>query len=125
VAGETFDALELAQRNDAFRRVIATGADSQLVAMRLQEGEEIGEEVHERGDQIVVVVAGEAEAVLDGASTRLGPNGIAFIPAGTTHNVIQAGAGDLRLLSIYAPPEHEPGTVHVTKAEADAAEHDH
>jgi hypothetical protein len=30
--------------------------------------------------------------------------------------------GPLRLITVYAPPEHPPGTVHQTKAEADAAE---
>jgi mannose-6-phosphate isomerase-like protein (cupin superfamily) len=79
--------------------------------------------VHAHGDQIVVVVAGEADAVLEGQTTRLGAGGVAFVPAGTRHNVVNAGSGDLRLLSIYAPPEHPDGTVHVTKAEADAAEH--
>ena len=110
---------------DEFRRVVVTGSASQLVTMRLGPGEEIGEEVHGHGDQILVVVAGEADAFLDGETTRLGPGGIAFVPAGTRHNVVNAGGDDLRLLSIYAPPEHPDGTVHATKAEADAAEHEH
>ena len=45
-----------------------------------------------------------------------------IIPAGTWHNVINTGIAELRLYSLYAPPEHPDGTVHVTKAEADAAE---
>jgi hypothetical protein len=28
----------------------------------------------------------------------------------------------MRLITIYAPPEHAPGTVHQTKADAEAAE---
>jgi hypothetical protein len=31
----------------------------------------------------------------------------------------------LRLFTVYAPPEHAAGTVHQTKAEADAAEAHH
>src|SRR5262245_19211854 len=97
---------------DDFRRVVVTGSASQLVTMRLRGGEEIGEEVHEHGDQLLTVVAGDADAVLDGVTTRVGAGGLVFVPAGTRHNVVNAGTGDLRLLSVYAPPEHPDGTVH-------------
>jgi mannose-6-phosphate isomerase-like protein (cupin superfamily) len=46
-----------------------------------------------------------------------------FVPAGTKHNFVNPGDGDLKLYTVYAPPEHAPGTVHETKAQADAAEH--
>lgn len=39
----------------------------------------------------------------------------------TRHNFLNTGSRDLRLYTIYAPPEHAPGTIHRTKAEADAA----
>jgi mannose-6-phosphate isomerase-like protein (cupin superfamily) len=45
-----------------------------------------------------------------------------MIPAGTWHNVINTGNIPLKLYSIYAPPQHPHGTVHVTKADAMAAE---
>ena len=48
-----------------------------------------------------------------------------IIPGGTWHNVVNTGDGDLKLYSLYAPPEHPDGTVHVTKADADAAEAEH
>jgi mannose-6-phosphate isomerase-like protein (cupin superfamily) len=121
----TYDLTTVAAEEESFRRVLRTGAASQLVSMRLRPGEEIGEEVHEDADQLLLVVDGEAEVVLDGRPTRLGPNGLAYVTAGVRHNVLNAGAGDLRLVSIYAPPEHPDGTVHATKAEADAAEHHH
>jgi mannose-6-phosphate isomerase-like protein (cupin superfamily) len=57
--------------------VVVTGSASQLVTMRLRPGEEIGEEVHEHGDQVLLVVEGEADVVLEGAPTRLGANGLA------------------------------------------------
>jgi mannose-6-phosphate isomerase-like protein (cupin superfamily) len=47
------------------------------------------------------------------------------IPAGVWHNVFNTGEGELKLYSIYSPAEHPDGTVHKTKAESDAAEHDH
>ena len=46
-----------------------------------------------------------------------------FIPAGTWHNLINTGHKPIKLYSIYAPPQHPKGTVHETKAAADAAEH--
>jgi len=116
------DIVQLARGNDAFRREIATGEHSQVVAMTIPAGEEIGEEVHEENDQLLVFVDGEGEAVLDGKSSPVGPNDLVLVPAGTRHNFINTGGGPLRLVTVYAPPEHAPGTVHQTKAEADAAE---
>jgi mannose-6-phosphate isomerase-like protein (cupin superfamily) len=121
----TYDIRLACLDNENFRQVLETGAASQLVVMRLRLGEEIGEEVHDDADQTLVVIDGDAEVVLDGTSHILGPDGLAFVHAGTRHNVINLTPGDLRLYSLYAPPEHPPGTVHRTKAEADAAEHDH
>ncbi|HEV3464622.1 MAG TPA: cupin domain-containing protein, partial [Actinomycetota bacterium] len=108
--------------NDAFRREIATGEHSQVVAMTIPAGEEIGEEVHTENDQLLVFVDGQGEAVLDGKTSTVGPNDLVLVPAGTRHNFINTGDGPLRLVTVYAPPEHAPGTVHQTKAEADAAE---
>jgi mannose-6-phosphate isomerase-like protein (cupin superfamily) len=116
------DIVSLARGNDAFRREIATGEHSQVVAMTIPSGEEIGEEVHEENDQLLVFVDGEGEARLDGRTSTVGPNDLVLVPAGTRHNFINTGGGPLRLVTVYAPPEHAPGTVHQTKAEADAAE---
>jgi mannose-6-phosphate isomerase-like protein (cupin superfamily) len=116
------DIVKLARSNDAFRREIATGEHSQVVAMTIPVGEEIGEEVHEENDQLLVFVDGEGEAVLDGKTSTVTPNDLVLVPAGTRHNFINKGDSPLRLVTVYAPPEHPPGTVHQTKAEADAAE---
>ncbi|HEX2375789.1 MAG TPA: cupin domain-containing protein [Actinomycetota bacterium] len=116
------DIVRLATSNDAFRREIATGEHSQIVAMTIPPGEEIGEEVHEENDQLLVFVAGGGEAVLDGKTSEVTPNDLVMVPAGTVHNFINTGQEPLRLVTVYAPPEHAPGTVHLTKAEADAAE---
>lgn len=40
------------------------------------------------------------------------------VPAGVWHNVINTGAGDLKLYSLYSPPEHPDGTIHGTRADA-------
>lgn len=112
---------QIARENDAFRKVLETGEHQQLVVMTIQPGEEIGEETH-HGDQLLLFVVGEGEAILQGQSSSVGAEDYVFVPAGTLHNFVNTGSGPLRLLSVYAPPEHPPGTVHQTKAEADAAE---
>ena len=117
------DIVQLARSNDAFRREIATGRHSQIVAMTIPPGGEIGEEVHEENDQLLVLVAGPAAAVRDGWTPKDTPTDRVMGPAGTRHNFINTGDGPLRLVTVYAPPEHPPGTVHQTKEEADAAEH--
>jgi mannose-6-phosphate isomerase-like protein (cupin superfamily) len=116
------DVVALAQRNEAFRREIITGKFSQVVAMTVAVGEEIGEEVHEGNDQLLVFIDGQGEAVLDGRTSKVEPNQLVFVHAGTRHNFINTGSVPLRLVTVYAPPEHPPGTMHQTKAEADAAE---
>jgi mannose-6-phosphate isomerase-like protein (cupin superfamily) len=121
-SGTRLDVLALARENDAFRREIATGPHSQLVVMTIPPGGEIGEEVHEHVDQILLFVEGEADAVLEGERSAVGPNDLVFVKAGTRHNFVNTGDRPLRLVTIYAPPEHEPGTLHATKKDADAAE---
>ncbi len=121
--GSRVDIVAAARSNDAFRREILTGEHEQVVVMTIPPGGEIGEEVHPDTDQVLAFVDGSGEAVLDGTRSAVKPNDLVFVRAGTRHNFVNTGAGPLRLITIYAPPEHEPGTVHQTKAEADAAEH--
>jgi mannose-6-phosphate isomerase-like protein (cupin superfamily) len=119
------DIVAKAKANDAFRREVTTGKSSQVVLMTIQPGSEIGEEVHEHGDQTLVFVEGEGEAILEGQVSPVRADSLSFVPAGTKHNFRNTGSTPLRLVTIYAPPEHEPGTVHQTKEEADAAEEHH
>lgn len=116
------DILQAAWSNDAFRRVIETGVHEQIVVMTIPAGGEIGDEVHADTDQVLVFVAGRGEARLDGRVTDVGPNDLVLVRAGTRHNFRNTGDEPLRLITIYAPPEHPAGTVHLTKTEADAAE---
>lgn len=116
------DVVALARENEAFRREIVTASHSQIVAMTIPPGGEIGEEVHEHVDQILLFIDGEGEAVLVGQRSEVRPNDLVLVKAGMRHNFINTGDRSLRLVTIYAPPEHPPGTVHATKAEAEAAE---
>jgi mannose-6-phosphate isomerase-like protein (cupin superfamily) len=117
------DIIGLVMENSSFRRVVETGEHCQVVLMSIRPGGEIGEETHGHVDQVLVFVAGAGEAVLEGERTPVGPGRLVFVPAGTKHNFVNSGDGDLKLYTVYAPPQHAPDTVHETKAEADAAEH--
>ena len=111
--------------NDYFRQVLFTGAHLQLVVMCLQPGEEIGNEVHPTVDQFFRIEEGDARFVFNGKEEHLvHASDAVVVPAGTYHNVINASSTQsLRLYTIYTPPQHSAGTVHKTKAEAEAAEH--
>ena len=102
-----------------------TAEHSQIVLMTIPPDGEIGDEVHEGIDQTLVFEEGEAEAVIAGESSPVRAGQVVLVPAGTRHNFINRGSGPLRLWTVYAPPEHRPGTIHHTKAEADAAEEAH
>ena len=119
------DIVSLARRNLWFREVFATGPHAQVVVMSIPPGGEIGEEVHEGVDQVLVFVEGKGATILDGERSAVGPDRLVLVPAGMRHNFINTGSSDLRLYTVYAPPQHAPGTVHRTKADADAGEHDH
>ncbi len=116
------DIEKLTTENTDFRRVLYTGKHLQLVLMTLAPGEEIGEEVHEDRDQFLRLEAGAGEVWIDGNRSQVKDDDAIIVPAGARHNVVNTGATPLRLYTLYAPPEHRDGTVHVTKAEADAAE---
>ena len=122
VQGSRVDILQAAWTNEAFRREVLTGEHEQVVVMTIPPGEEIGDEVHSETDQVLVFVDGRGDAILDGERSAVGANDLVFVRAGMRHNFVNTGDDPLRLITIYAPPEHAPGTVHETKADADAAE---
>jgi mannose-6-phosphate isomerase-like protein (cupin superfamily) len=109
----------LATGNDEFRRVLYTARSCQLVVMALKPKEEIGAEVHEL-DQFFRVEEGTGEAVLDGVRTPIRAGFAVLVPAGANHNIVNTGRVPLRLYTLYAPPNHRDGTVHHTRADAEA-----
>jgi mannose-6-phosphate isomerase-like protein (cupin superfamily) len=120
-----FGSIEgLTLKNDYFRNVLFTGKHCQLVVMCLQPGEEIGNEVHADVDQFFRIEKGEAKFVLNGKEEHVAhATDAVVVPAGTYHNVINTSKSQqLKLYTVYAPPNHAAGTIHKTKAEAEAAE---
>ena len=113
--------------NTNFRTVLFTGGNIQLTVMRLRPGEEIGVEMHDHLDQFLRVEQGRARVTLGPSADQVDEehdvedDWAVVVPGGTWHNVVNTGSGDLKLYSLYAPPEHPSGAVHPTKADADAA----
>ena len=116
----TLPVVDLARENGEFRHVIWTGENAQLVLMAIPEGGEIGGEVHEGHDQLLYFVAGTGLATIGEVETEVAAGDVSIVPSGTFHNFRNTGSGMLKLFTTYSPPEHEPGTEHATKADADA-----
>jgi mannose-6-phosphate isomerase-like protein (cupin superfamily) len=105
--------------NNDFRHVLYTGKHSQLVLMNLKPGEEIGEEVHKTIDQFFRFEKGTGIVSIDGVKSKVSDGDAVIVPAGAKHNVTNTSkTADLKLYTIYSPPEHIDGTVRNTKAEA-------
>ncbi|MCX6820515.1 MAG: cupin domain-containing protein [Candidatus Aenigmarchaeota archaeon] len=104
--------------NSDFRRVLYTGKHSQLVLMSLKPGEEIGMEVHDTVDQFFRFEKGEGVVIIDGLERKVKDGDAAIVPSGAQHNVVNTGSEELKLYTIYSPPEHIDGTVRATKADA-------
>jgi mannose-6-phosphate isomerase-like protein (cupin superfamily) len=110
-------------RNSDFRRVLYTGKHSQLVLMSLKPGEEIGEETHEDVDQFFRFETGVGKVVIDNIEHRVKDGSGVIVPAGAKHNVVNTSKrANLRLYTIYSPPEHQDGVIRHTKKEAMASE---
>ena len=110
-------------KNAYFRHVLYTGKHSQLVLMSIKPGEEIGEETHEDVDQFFRFEGGEGKVIIDGVEHRVKDGNGVIVPAGAKHNVVNTSKrADLRLYTIYSPPEHQDGVVRHTKREAMASE---
>ncbi|HBQ64937.1 MAG TPA: cupin domain-containing protein [Clostridiales bacterium] len=116
------------KQNSAFRIALWTGNHLQLTLMSLKTGEDIGLEMHSNLDQFIrieegmgVVRMGEKKDSLS-LQRQIGPGYAIIIPAGTWHNLINTGIRPMKLYSIYAPPQHPRGTIHMTKAEAEESE---
>ena len=105
--------------NANFRRVLYTGKYSQLVLMNLKPGEEIGEEVHKTVDQFFRFEKGEGLVSIDGVKQKVNDGDAVIVPAGAKHNVMNASkTKELKLYTIYSPPEHQDGTIRKTKRDA-------
>jgi mannose-6-phosphate isomerase-like protein (cupin superfamily) len=107
--------------NEFFRKVVYTTKRSQLVLMSLKPGEEIGMETHEENDQFLRFEKGEGKCLVDGHEYKVNDGDVVIVPAGAEHNVINTSSSEaLKLYTLYSPAHHKEGTIHKTKAEAEA-----
>ena len=128
------DIEDVTVANSNFRTVLYTGTHIQLTVMSLPAGENIGWEMHDHLDQFLRVERGSGTLKLGTSADevaeehQVSDDWAMIIPAGTWHDVVNEGDDELKLYSVYGPPDHPDGTVHVTKADAEAeetSEHDH
>lgn len=125
MSGYIINIEEATAKNEYYRKVLFTAHHTQLVLMNLKPGEEIGEEVHDL-DQFIRFETGQGNVILDGKTHSVSDGYAVVIPSGTKHNVANCSSTrDLKLYSLYSPPEHRDKTIHRTKQEADADEHHH
>jgi mannose-6-phosphate isomerase-like protein (cupin superfamily) len=110
---------KLTLKNNNYRKVIETGSHLQIVLMSLKPKEEIGMEVHKKVDQFIRIEKGTCLAILGKGEKqkkyKLKDDYFIIIPAGTYHNIINIGTGEVKLYSIYAPPNHKPNTINKNK----------
>lgn len=118
--------ITLANRN--FRTVVSTAQHTQLTLMSLNPGEDIGWESHPHLDQFLRLEQGTARLEFGRTKGKVEEahqvedNWAFIVPAGVWHNVVNVGTDAVKLYSLYSPPQHPAGTVHATRADADAAE---
>lgn len=120
---------DAAEQNNNFRTALWTGNHLQVTLMSINVGEDIGLEVHPTTDQFLRIEEGHGVVQMGDSESNLAfrqnvhEDDAIMVPAGTWHNLTNTGNEPLKLYTIYAPPEHPSGTIHITKAEAMAAEH--
>jgi len=111
---------KLSLENDNFRKVLYTAKNSQLVVMSVKPRDELGEEVHQL-DQFIRCESGQGKAVLDGVEHIISDGFAVLVPAGAKHNIINTSADkELKLYTLYSPPNHRDGVIHQTKEQAEA-----
>ena len=115
--------------NENFRTTLWTGRHMQLTLMSIPVYGDIGVEMHPTVDQFIRVESGNAKVYMGSCRDNLQgvacvkENDAILIPAGTWHNIVNVGGRPLKLYSLYAPPQHPFGTVHVTKEDAEHESH--
>ncbi len=115
--------------NTLFREARWTGDHLQMTLMSIPVGGQIGGEVHHHNDQFIRIEQGTARVLMGESAENITfdkevtDDWAVFIPAGYWHNMLNVGDVDLKVYSIYGPPEHPYGTVHATFKESEEAHH--
>lgn len=113
--GFIIDIDQETRSNEDYRRVLYTAKHAQLVVMCIAPGDSIGEETHQSVDQFIRLEEGEAAITIGGDVYHIGADFAVVIPAGLKHNITNTGEEDLKLYTLYSPPEHKDKTIHRAK----------
>jgi mannose-6-phosphate isomerase-like protein (cupin superfamily) len=125
------DIEEVTIDNEHYRLANWTGENIQLVLMSLNPGEEINLEMHSDRDQFIRIEQGEARVRMGKTEDKLSFNKTVsddwaiLVTGGYWHHIENIGDTELKLYSIYGPPEHEKGTLHPTYEDAEEHHHHH
>lgn len=111
--------LEEARENEAYRRVLFTGARSQLALMTIPPGGDIGLESHPHVEQLVFIASGRGKAIVNGVETPLVAGDVLVATPNARHNVVNTGSVPLQIYTVYTPPNHIEGRVHRSKTDAE------
>jgi mannose-6-phosphate isomerase-like protein (cupin superfamily) len=117
--------------NTNFRATLWTGAHLQLTVMSIPVGSNIGLEVHRGNDQFLRIEQGTGRVQMGPSETKVTftaevhPDSVVFVPAGTWHDISNIGTVDLKLYTLYGPPDHLHGSLHPTKRDAENDPHEH
>lgn len=118
----TVNMVDCAKHNTAFRTAHWTGDNLQLTFMHIPPCGDIGLEAHPNTEQFIrvesgcaIVYMGTCKKQLD-LCYRLNIGEAVLIPKGYWHNVLNASSRiPLKVSSLYSPPQHPRGTVHLTR----------
>lgn len=106
------NASKLVKENTNFRLVLnTTEKDFQIVAMCIKPNENIGLEVHRDTSQMFYVVDGMGIAYIEGKTIAINKGDIVVAERGESHDVINSGTKELKLLTLYSQKEHKEGKV--------------
>jgi len=115
------DILKLAKENKAFRRIIDTEKFGQLVLFSLRKGEDLGEEMHPKFDELYYVVEGKGEIKLEGKTYPFVKDSLMVVPAGIRHDVLNIGQDDLKLFAMFTLPVYPENEIIPTREKAFAS----
>jgi mannose-6-phosphate isomerase-like protein (cupin superfamily) len=91
-------------------KVLQTTKQSQTAVMTLAPGGESSAKpnVHEKSDQVLLVVKGEVQAEVAGKKQSLKAGDVCVVPAGTPHRFENPGHEPALTFNVYTPPEYAP-----------------
>lgn len=101
--------------NRAYRKVLYTTTEMQLVLMTLLPREYIDMERHEHTTQFIRVESGNGVAYIGQKKYILKDGDALVIPSNTNHYIKNTGKNSLKLYTIYSSPEHPDKTIQPRK----------